>query len=535
MTIYAAVGAGIAASAVAMASLHPHQHLYFNFLLDRTTPGHMHSQYEMDYWLMTFREGYEHLLERHPYGFLHVRLPPSKSVKLNWEILPEGDRERLIVQDASFDFYITSYRSWRASESARRDDAASLIYDHVVYGSRVLGVAAVNLSILDDAVAARYRDVYNATTSNQPEARSDWDVYLDDAKLIYIKESCAASDLDAPFFLHVTPDDIDDLSEHRRRNGYATLNFDFVFGKYGVMFDGKCMAVVPLPDDGASGIRTGQWTDDGEIWGVAVNLRAGGESAYRAEYESIIDETPAIESEFDVHLRDGRLIYVKDPCDASDVEAEFFLNVVPSDADGLPPPRREAGFEYLEFVFETRGLISDGVCVASIGLPDYKMKRIATGQHNADGSVVWSANYNTAAAAELPALVEERRENGAVPAVSSHFDVYSDDGRLIYFKSPCAVEDALDPFFVHVHPADADDLPPDRRPFGFDSFSFDLLDAGVTSGDGCLTSFNLPDYEIAGFSTGQFIRGEGNVWEGSHSFTVAELPALADSLHGEER
>ena len=367
-----------------MIAIHPHQHLYFNFLIDRTTPGYIRSEYELDYWLMTFREGYEHLLEREPEGPVHAHLPHAPSVKSNWEILSESDRERLILQGGHFDFYVTSYKDWLPSESARRDVTAPLVHSRVIYNSKVLGVAAVDLSLVDDAVAARYREMHRSIVSGEPVASSEWDVYIDDGALVYIKESCASSDFSTPFFLHGTTDDIDDLPSHRRSEGRSTRNLDFEFGRFGVRFDEICMATVPLPEDGISGIRTGQFTSHSELWSIAINIRPGGESAYRDEYESVIGGPPASSSEFDTYIHDGRLIYVREPCVASDTEAEFFLHIVPSDVSGLPPPRRESGFDNLDFVFETHGLMFDGMCVASIGLPDYEIGRIRTGQWDPD-------------------------------------------------------------------------------------------------------------------------------------------------------
>ena len=533
---YGSVGVGMAAIVAAMVSIHPHHQIYFNFLVDRTTPEHLRSQYDMDYWLLTIREGYEHLLEKHPSSSLHVHLPYAKATKLNWEILSESDRERLILQSEHFDFYITAYKNWvRLSENwvlvSESDVMAPLVHSRVIYNSTVLGVAAVDLSLADEGATARYREMRRSIVSGEPVASSEWDVYAHDGALAYIKDPCSGSDYARPFFLHVTMDDIDDVPDYRRRRaGSATRNFDFEFDRFGVRFDGVCMAVAPLPADGVSGVRTGQFASDGELWGVAVNLRSGGASGYRAEYESVAHGNPVINSEFDVYLHDGRMVYVKDPCDASDVAAEFFLRVAPSDADELPLPRRESGFDDLDFVFETRGLMLDGMCVASIGLPDYDIERVTTGQFSAgDRTAPWEGGYNVSAATELPKTVEELRGRGVVPLISSHFDVYLDDSRLIYFRSPCAAEDAAEPFFLHVHPADTDDLPP-RREARFDSFSFGLLHRGAMSGDGCFTSFDLPDYDVAGFTTGQFVHGDDNLWEVAYSFVAAELPSIVEEL-----
>ena len=533
MWMYGAVTTSIAAAVVAMVSLHPHQHLYFNFLLDRTTPGHLRAQYETDYWHLLLRESYDHLLNKYPSASIHALTSLPGGEVMNWEILAETDRERLFIGSIPYDFYITTYRSGKVSEGDRRYVTAPLIYSRVIYNNRIMDVAVSDLSMLDDAVAAPYRDVYSAMVSKRPDARSNWDIYIDDDILTYIKRQCVGQDYNSAFFLQVSTNDIDGLPDYRRRGGHSTRNFDFDFGRHGVRFDGKCMVMVPLPEDGMSGIRTGQWTSDGELWSVAVNTRDGDESVYRAEYESVVHDNPAIRSEFDVYLHDGRLIYVKEPCVTSDVEAEFFLHITPLHVETLPPARVNSGVDHLNFVFETRGLMFDGMCVASIGLPDYDIERVKTGQL-ADGdedAVVWDGGYSFVAA-ELPRIVDGLRDRGVEPAIRAYFDVYLDNERLIYFRSDCVAEDVGAPFFVHVYPADVGDLSSDRRSLGFDSFSFDLLDDGAMSDDGCFTSFELPDYKIEGFLTGQFIRDEGNLWEDGHSFITAELQSRKRGVAG---
>ena len=531
MLMYGVVATSIAAVVVAIVPLHPHHHLYFNFLLDRTTPGHLRSQYETDYWHILLHESYDYLLNKHPSASIHTLTSLPGGEVMNWEILAEADRERLFLGSIPYDFYITTYRSGKVSEGDRHYVTAPLVYSRVIYNNRIMDVAVSDLSMLDDGVATGYREIHRITTSKQPVVRSEWDIYIDGRSLIYVKEQCVAQDYNSAFFLQVSPDDIDDLPDYRRRAGHSTRNFDFDFGRHGVRFDGRCMVMVPLLEDGISGIRTGQWTFDGELWSVAINLRSGGESAYRTEYESVVRDDPMVSSEFDVYLHDGRMIYVREPCDASDTEAEFFLDIMPSDVEDLPPARMDSGFEHLRFIFETRGLMFDGMCVASIGLPDYDIKRVTTGQLIADdGTVSWDGGYNVSAAAELPVVVDELRDHRVEPVIRSYLDVYSDDDRLIYFRSDCADEEVEAPFFVHIYPADLDDLSHDRRSSGFESFSFGLLDQGVMSGDGCFTSFDLPDYDVAGFLTGQFQRDEGNLWEDGHSFVAAELPDVVERL-----
>ena len=111
--------------------------------------------------------------------------------------------------------------------------------------------AGRDLRVLDRDYVARL------IGDRQPVIRSDWDVYLIENSLVYVKEPCASADTEAMFFLHLIPVDANDLPDRRRQYGFDNLDFDF--GERGVTFEGKCMAGVPLPKYGISEIRTGQY------------------------------------------------------------------------------------------------------------------------------------------------------------------------------------------------------------------------------------------------------------------------------------
>ena len=118
-----------------------------------------------------------------------------------------------------------------------------------------------------------YRAAYDSAASREPDARAAFDIYLDKDQrmLTYVKEPCAASDVERPFFLHVAPERTDDLPQDRREFGFDNLDFDFRLR--GAVFDGKCAAQVPLPEYAVSSVRTGQWVrGGGELWGAVVRL-----------------------------------------------------------------------------------------------------------------------------------------------------------------------------------------------------------------------------------------------------------------------
>ena len=104
--IYALAAAGLAAAAVEMALIHPHQMVYFNFLVDRRTPEYLRTRYEMEYWGPAYREGLEHLLRRHPQETVHVVAAKNwrhALVSANLRILPAAERRRIVITDRAHD------------------------------------------------------------------------------------------------------------------------------------------------------------------------------------------------------------------------------------------------------------------------------------------------------------------------------------------------------------------------------------------------------------------------------------------------
>ena len=113
------------------------------------------------------------------------------------------------------------------------------------------------------------RAAYAALSDRQPAAQAVFDLYRQDSRLLYLRESCAAVDTAAAFFLHIIPEDGADLPAERQAAGFA--NLDFAFDRRGGHFDGRCLATIPLPDYPIKAIRTGQHLPgQGELWVVTL-------------------------------------------------------------------------------------------------------------------------------------------------------------------------------------------------------------------------------------------------------------------------
>ena len=99
------------------------------------------------------------------------------------------------------------------------------------------------------------------------------------------------------------------------------------------------------------------------------------------------------------------------------------------------------------------------------------------------------------------------------PAARATFDVYLKDSALHYVKEDCGTADAEAQFFLHFFPVDGHDLPAHRRQYGFDNWDFPFAWRGGYFDGKCMTQAPLPGYPVAQIRTGQFVRGEGQLWK----------------------
>ena len=236
---------------------------------------------------------------------------------------------------------------------------------------------------------------------------------------------------------------------------------------------------------------------------------------------------PIIRSDFDVYLIDGRLIYTKSQCGEADVEARFFANIFPIDANELSDERRQYGYYGIDFSFGDYGATADdGQCWTAVDLPNYPVAEIHAGQYVvvADGYThIWEGAYKVGAGdRSVVADVDFGLLASREPVIRSNFDVYLIDDRLIYTKTECGETDVEPRFFASVFPVDADNLPDNRRQYGYEGIDFNFDDYGVVDSDGrCWAEASLPNYPISEIHAGQYVEsadGYAHIWEGAHHF-----------------
>ncbi len=227
--------------------------------------------------------------------------------------------------------------------------------------------------------------------------------------------------------------------------------------------------------------------------------------------ESAADAMRAIAARenFDLYLRDGRLIYAKEDCGNNAAARRFFLHITPRNVDDLPEERRQAGFDNMDFWFWEYGASSDGECLAIAPLPEYEIDGIRTGQFVVGEGSVWGATVDVARLRYLRDMAN--RMERALP-VRADFDLHWQDNRLMYAKEDCGKDDTERRFFLHITPRNASDLPPERRRHGIDNLDFWFEEYGAGSNRKCFAIAPLPEYEIESIRTGQFDADGGTIW-----------------------
>ena len=264
--IYVLAGMGIAMTLVAMIRIHPYQHDYFNFLVDRTTPEYNSSQYSMGTGAVSLKS-LEFVLEHYPSSPIYLADDGYHMGNIR-KMLPKEDRERVFI---GIGLDAPNFSPWPVAPKGMEDIfVPSKIYTDKVYNNTIVTLANLDLSPAGEALADAWREAYRLATDGKPVVSSKFDVYFNENErtLTYIQESCQSDLLVEPFLLTVYPVSVNDLPDKFKQASYGS--FDFFFREHGVVFDGKCMATVQLPEYRIARIHTGQYINrlwrDYSIW-----------------------------------------------------------------------------------------------------------------------------------------------------------------------------------------------------------------------------------------------------------------------------
>ena len=383
----------VAASAVPVIRMHPYQHLYFNFLVDRKTPEYLGTQYDIDYSRTARREGYEYLLQNHPGELIYAPAGNAAATDPVSDVLalfPAAERRRFVSDPDVAPSYDVDHGGHSQLPPGASDILLPpIIYARQVYNNTIMRVMATDLSLVDQSTADAYRAIYRTATQGAPILRSRFEVYRSGKRLTLAKDNCPPREAHSRLQIWMYPAREQDLPDSYYRVGRTFTGAPII------TFDGKCLAQVTLPDYDIGRI---------DIGGVGTILSDAYIKRLRQRYDTLASGKPAIRSEFSVYMRDGALHYLKPECTQRDAAAWFYLHIVPADASDLPETRREYGYDNWDFQWRdftvagiapvTRdGIAFEGRCLITVPLPDYDIAAIRTGQFVPGAGRLWSGEF----------------------------------------------------------------------------------------------------------------------------------------------
>ena len=198
---------------------------------------------------------------QHPF-FLHVA--PVAKVELL------GERRAAGFYELSFDFWDIDIATDTDTCVARVDlpgyEIASIKAGQTMGVGYELWISVYSFTaheIVDDVRELRRQ-------GREPDISSVFDIFLDRGRLIYHNQPCSSDDIDVMIFLHVHPNDVDDLPSDRIESGFD--NLDFSLWQVGGIVGDECAARVDLPGYEIAELRTGQFTPEGSIWEASIKI-----------------------------------------------------------------------------------------------------------------------------------------------------------------------------------------------------------------------------------------------------------------------
>ena len=498
--VYALTGLGLGLILLQMTQLHPLQYVYFNFLADRTTPEHLRGHYVMDHWRLAYRAALAQLLERHPGEPLTVRVAPRHT-----RTLPPAARQRLRFAggDRNADYELTPF------DPGKPDLAFNSAYRRF-YNNTLVAVRPMAATRMTPAAIAAYREIYRQAVAAEPIIRADYNVYRNGKRFVFGQENCPADGPEAWFGANLFPPSPETVPPPLRGSRpYVT------FSNHRVRLDGLCLAVIQLPDYARGDLILSQrnldnsGTGDEPLWAELYSLSRPGlaELSDRGRRNQPAAAGPAAFAVF-LDLAEGRhrLIYAKPHCSPAEYETPVTLHIYPENRADLPFYLWKGGLDNRDFRLTLYGGRPGGECIAVFPLPDYPIAAIHTGQADR-----WAANFYP------PTEPDRLRADYAAwsdrqPNIRAAFDLYLGDNRLIYLRETCTAADTAAGFFLHIIPADAADLPPERQAAGFANLDFVFDRRGGHFDGKCLAAVPLPNYPVKTIRTGQHSPGQGELW-----------------------
>ena len=382
--VHALAALGVTAGAAQLVLMHPHQAVYFNWLVDRDTPERLRVNHAMDYWQATYRQALERTLDRHPTATITGADPKRARIGRRQRlILVEAERRRVIDGPPPAAGFVIGRPptdpAWGLAWAG--EYIAPVAHAVKVYDNTLTASFALDPSLLGEAAARTHRAEY-AAVAGAPVAHSAFDLHLRPRVLTWRKAPCGPTDVRGEFTLTARP----------AHGAERTLAFGFA--QRGVRVDGACMVRMPLPAGVLAAMEAGQRLRNGpDLWRVAIDQSSAGATAADVTRPAVSGERVA-RSHFDLYVDGVSVTYIREGCRPQDTWTPFFLHVFPVDPAAIRANRRVSGFDNFDFTMERydERLIERlrGRCITSIQLPDYPIAQLRTGLQGRSKGVTWT-------------------------------------------------------------------------------------------------------------------------------------------------
>ena len=172
-----------------------------------------------------------------------------KAYPVNENDLPARYRQHGF-QDLTFSFYYNGIRQSGDDRCIAITTLPDYDIDRISTGQYIRGADGSTQNLWEGEIRQSDR-LINALLKDiiarEPLIRSDFNVYISDDTLIYVKDGCGDDDTDARFFLAAFPVNETDLPDWARQYGFQNLAFDFQ--ENGIrLSDERCATIAQLPD-----------------------------------------------------------------------------------------------------------------------------------------------------------------------------------------------------------------------------------------------------------------------------------------------
>ena len=506
VSLCALTAAGLGLVMLQITQLHPLQHLYFNALVDRTTPEYLRTQYHFSFWELAYWAGLQRIRKSYPEETMTVRTDRPGE----FDLLSPADRDHL--------FSVSAVGGGNADYDLLHPigpGQPDLVFNSAyrpIYNNAVTALRPLDSARMTPAARAAYQEIYRQALADEPIIRADYQVYRQGQRLTFIKENCPPDSPDAWFGARLLPPD---PTLRPPNAGEIYFYISYRLGNHRVRLGDTCLAVIQLPAAARGHLILSRHNLNPEgpgeppLWAELYSLSPPGLRERIAELRQAA--VPPAPDAFAVFLDQDaaggyRLLYAKGDCAPGEYATRPFLHILPENLADLPFYLWQSGVDNREFPLNQYGVRLGGECLAVYPLPDYPIASILTGQAG-----LWEKSlYPPANPDDLRAVYAALSDTQ--PAAQSDFDLYIQDNRLIYLRETCTAADTAAGFFLHILPVDVADLPTERRDAGFANLDFAFNRYGGSFDGKCMASVPLPDYPVKSLRTGQYVPGQGELW-----------------------